>query len=454
MAATATPPLRAVGVVRVSQPGDRAGESYSSPRDQRDRIETLAGEQGWRLIDVHDEQHVSGDALLEDRPGLSRAVTAVLTGSAEVIVGAHTERLWWNHEVRAQVLRLVGAAGGEVWSADQGRLSNGSAADEFSGTVRTAADRLSRQQNAEKTRAAVARAIARGAWPAPRVPIGYLRGVDGVLEPDPATRDLVAQAFALRASGATVGAVREHLATARLEVSYAAAGRMLSSRAYIGEVHHGELANLEAHEPIVGRDVWAAVQRVKVPAGRRAKSERLLARLGIVRCGSCGGRMSASTGHAGTYAIYRCGAHAGDPCPKRPTIGAELVEGIVVNAVMAATADIEGRANIEQHTHDVEHELERTQADLEAAIRAFAGLEAESAAVERLGELRRARDAAQEEVDRLGGTRAAVTVNVARDWPTATLAERRALIRATVDSVTVTAGGRGAERVRVQLVGQ
>src|SRR3954469_17234203 len=114
--APAAVPRRAIGIVRVSQPGKRSGESFHSPRDQRRDIAKFCEDKHWRLIDAYDELHVSGNAPLEDRPGLSRAVAAVMTGTADIIVGAHAERLWWNHEVRAQVLRLVQDAGGEVWS--------------------------------------------------------------------------------------------------------------------------------------------------------------------------------------------------------------------------------------------------------------------------------------------------------------------------------------------------
>ena len=47
------------------------------------------------------------------------------------------------------------------------------------------------------------------------------------------------------------------------------------------------------------------LQRVSVPRGRRAKSERLLARLGVLRCGTCDARMSVGTSQ-GRYALYRC----------------------------------------------------------------------------------------------------------------------------------------------------
>jgi hypothetical protein len=38
-----------------------------------------------------------------------------------------------------------------------------------------------------------------------------------------------------------------------------------------------------AHEPIVDGELFGRVQRVKIPRGRKAKSDRLLARLGVLR---------------------------------------------------------------------------------------------------------------------------------------------------------------------------
>jgi len=135
------------------------------------------------------------------------------------------------------------------------------------------------------------------------------------------------------------------------------------------------------------------------------------------------------------------------------TISAELVEGVVIDAVKARIADARGRASAEVNVQQAEQALDSAQADLDAAIRAFAGLSGEVAAIERLDELRAARDRAQERVDQLGSTRAAVTVSAFKDWDLLTLDERRALIRATIDRVTITPG-RGVERIEVDLLGE
>lgn len=445
---------RAVGIVRVSRSDGRAGESFSSPRDQADRIEALAAEKGWQLtVPEPYEIDVSGDALLSDRPQLSQAVVAVQTGAAEVIVGAHTERLWWNHETAAQVIRLVEDAGGEVWSADQGLLTQRSAADEFQGTVRTAADRLSRRQNAEKSEAAVKRAIGRGVTPWPRVTTGYRRRADGRYEPDPKTAPVVAAAFELRAQGRTVREVREHLREAGVRLSLAGARNLLRSRAVLGEIHFGHYApNLSAHEAIVDRGTWEAVQRIRVPAGRLSKSERLLARLGVLRCGTCESRLVTTVAigaGGGRYPIYRC---QNADCSRRVTISAPMVEALVVERVQAEFADVEGRASAEVSARDAEAALERAQRELDAAIRVLAIVGEERSALERLTVLRDARDAASAEVERLGGLQAAHAVNVVGDWDRLTLAERRDAIRATVRRATVRPG-RGGGRVLVEVFG-
>jgi hypothetical protein len=274
---------------------------------------------------------------------------------------------------------------------------------------------------------------------------------DGVYVPDPATAASVREAFERRARGEPVAAVREFLRDRGIRRSYAAVEQMLRSRVYLGEIHFGSLVNMTAHEPLIDRDVWTATHRMVVPSGRKAKSERLLARLGVLRCGSCGARMVVGTARQGgkRYPYYRC-PPVGD-CPQRVTISAPLVEDVVVAAVRRRLADVEGRASAERNVHDAQVALDRAQSDLDAAIRAFAGLEDEDAARTRLAELRVTRDDARERVEHLGSPRLVMTVNLGREWDLLTLEERRVAIRLTVAAVRV-APGRGAGRVKVELL--
>jgi hypothetical protein len=319
--------------------------------------------------------------------------------------------------------------------------------------MRTAADRFSRRQNAEKSRRAVQRAIDRGVAPWPNVPPGYVRDEDGVpYQPHTDERGTVLEAFELRAGGASIDEVRAFLREHGIDRSYHGVGAMLSSRVYLGEIHFGDYTpNLAAHTAIVPRDLWQRVQRIIVPRGRKAKSDRLLARLGVLRCGTCDSRMVVGSSNNSSYWIYRC-PPTGD-CERRVTVSADMAERVVVDAVKRALADAEGRASVESNAREAEVALERAQANLDAGIRAFTGLEDETAARDRLAELREVRDGAVERLEHLGGHRAVVTLNAADDWERLSLDARRALIRATVARARVSPG-RGADRVTVELFGE
>ena len=115
--------------------------------------------------------------------------------------------------------------------------------------------------------------------------------------------------------------------------------------------------------------------------------------------------MVVATRQGGQNSAYRC-PQTGD-CQRRASINASIVEPIVVEAVRTALANVEGSASMADRAREAEAELERAQAELDAAIRSFAsaGLQDEQAATDRLAELREARDGAEERVDHLAPQR-------------------------------------------------
>lgn len=250
----------------------------------------------------------------------------------------------------------------------------------------------------ERSAEAQVRAVARGVLPWPNVTPGYLRGPDGVLTPDPGTAPAVAEAFRMRAEGTTIKEVRRFLRSRGVIRSFHGVGSLLSSRVVLGEIRFGELSNTKAHDPIVDELTWRKVQRLIAPRGRRAKSERLLARLGVLRCGSCGARMIIGTSK-GTYASYRC-PPTGD-CQNRLAISADIAEQVVTEEVQAALLDISGHASAETNVREAELALEQAQDALDLALRTFDGFGDEPAARQRLLELRDARDAAQAHLDQV-----------------------------------------------------
>jgi site-specific DNA recombinase len=446
---------RAIGVVRISRVGDRTGETFVSPDEQRERIRAYCEREGLELADadVLLEQDVSGGAPLAKRPGLRRAVEAVEAGEAEVVVVAYFDRLVRSLTVQAEVVGRVEAAGGAILAVDIGQLTNGSAGQWLSGTMLGAVAEYHRRATAERTDDAKRRAVERGVPPFPNVPPGYRRGEGGRLEVDPATSPTVAEAFRLRAEGATIKDVRAFLRAHGIDRSFHGVQSLLGSRIVLGELRFGDNLNERAHPALIDEATWRRVQKIALPRGRRPVSERLLARLGVLRCGTCGARMViGSTRQQGkTYAMYRC-PPIGD-CKQRVTISANMAEAAVAEAVQTFLADVVGNASIGEDAERAARDLDARQSELDAAIRAFTGLEDEQAARDRLATLRAARDTAQDRLaDLAAATGPALTVT-AGDWDALTLDERRALIRVTVAEATV-APGRGPNRITVTPRGE
>jgi site-specific DNA recombinase len=445
-------PRRAIGIIRVSQVKGRDGESFVSPLEQRERIEAACDRDGLRLTRTADELDVSGKTALDERKGLREAIEAVEAGEADVIVAAYFDRLVRSLKVQAEVVQRVERAGGKVLAVDVGQVTEGTASEWLSGTMHGMVAEYYARLAGERTASAQRRAVARGVVPFPNVPPGYTRNKDGTLAPHPTEAPIVAEAFRMRANGTTIKDIRAYLKANGIERTFRGVQTLLASRIVLGEISFvGDklaLTNPNAHPAIVDVETWQRVQRQKITRGRKAKSDRLLARLGVLRCSTCGQPMA--IGNTNTkYPTYRC--NPSSDCPDRMAITADIAERVVTEHVRAALADAQGHASAETNIRQAEQALQAAQSTLYATLRAFDGFD-EPAARQRLLELREARDAAQAHLGQLGGTRPALTIDGAEDWNRLTLAERRALIRAIVARAIVRPG-RGPDRVAVELVG-
>ncbi len=439
---------RAVGIVRVSHVGGRTGDSFVSPSEQAERIRLECGRRGLKLIDTFKELDVSGGAAIDQRPGLTKALKLVEDGKADVIVVAYFDRLVRGLSRQTEILERVEKAGGSVLTVDLGEVRTDTASAWLTSTAHGMMAEYVRRMSGERAHEGKQRAIDRGVPPFPNIPFFVRLRDDGTLERHPKEWKIAAKAVQLRAAGKPLREVRDYLWDRGIEMSYHGVQQLLRSRLLIGELHFGNFEpNRKAVEPIIDRRTWTKAQRVSVPRGRRAKSDRLLARLGVLRCGTCGSRMVVGTSNNGGYGMYRC-PPVGD-CPRRVTISADRVEDVVVEEVQELLEGISETATIDHNAEAADLEAERAEQELDAAIRAFSGLDDVEAARERLQELRDVTDQARDRADEL---RAAVApaINVsAKDWDRLALDEQRALIVAVIDEVTV-APGRGAERIKIK----
>ena len=219
----------------------------------------------------------------------------------------------------------------------------------------------------------------------------------------PELAPVVREVFQRRDRGAPIVELQAFLLERGIERSVAGVASMLRSRMYLGEIHFGELHNPRAHEPIVkDRGLFERVQRRTVSRGRQAKSDRLLARLGVLRCGTCGSRMVINS-YSGNY---RCGDTSADRCRRRAAVKADRVEEIVLNAIRAysATADAPRRASHRQQIREADEAIERANTDLDDTIRRLGehGLLGRPASHEALQKLTAALDNAHTTRARLG----------------------------------------------------
>lgn len=452
---------RAIGIIRVSDKGDRFGDSFASPDNQRERIEAACARDGLRLVDAFEEVDVKGSTPLEKRvhldpPGNGRrvgllpAVEMVEAGKADVVMAAYFDRLMRSLKVQREVVERVEAAGGEVLALDVGQVTEATATRKLQGTLVGAFAEYQADTARERSGDATRRALERGVLVYPGVPLGYRRGPDGKLQVEPTEAPLVAQAFQLRAAGASISEVQTLLRDHGIAKSFHVVQRLLASPVVLGEIHFGKLVNTEAHEPIVDRDVWNTVQAVKVPRGRQSTSDRLLARLGVLRCSGCGSRMTVGTTvkRGNRYPLYRCPGTG--QCQRRVAISATLAEKIISDRVRAELSDMEGRASAQRNVRNAEAKLSNARDALSGAIEALSGFEDVPATRSRLERLRQDVEAAEAHLDQLGGASATGSIRGDAEWDQLLPAEQRALIRATVKGATV-APGRGADRIAVEL---
>jgi hypothetical protein len=383
-------------------------------------------------------------------------------------VVAYFDRLVRSLKVQLEVIERVERAGGEIFALDHGKLTNGTAAQRLSTNMLGSVFQYFAEITGEKVTAAQARAVARGVYPHPRVPVGYARGEDGVLTVEPAAAKVVVRAFKRRDRGASLVDIQALLAKNGIERALSGVAWMLRSRMYLGEIHFGELHNLNAHEPIIkDRALFERVQRRTVSRGRQAKSERLLARLGVLRCGTCGARMVINSDSGS----YRCGDTRAHRCRRRAAVKADRVEATVLDAIRVywATANAQRGDSRRRQIREADEAIKRANVDLDNTIRQLGelGLLGRPASQETLAKLTTALDNAHTVRARLGewGKRDVIgpeEIDKLRE-PAKRLAAWRRLIADTVESVTVapamTADGRPSHlwdprRIDIRFQGQ
>lgn len=440
--------LRLDATIRVSRRDGREGEDFRSPEQQRDICQRCADANGAEIVAWHDVIDVSGKTM--QRRDIDAALERIRSGQTDGIVVAWLDRFSRAPTREAlQVYEDIATAGGKVIAADMAGLDPRDPTGEFALTLMLASSRMQWRRTAERWAMTIRDAILAGKHVGP-CPFGYQfldptprakgRPTDSRLIPHPVNGPVVRELYERKAAGATWLELARFLDEAAPKPGGRKWARssvvaVIRGRVYLGEVRHGTIVKADAHEPLVPVALWRKAQNE--PGRRTPRGTYLLS--GIVRCAGCGRCMRASSGGATTKpAIYQC---VTAECELRyTTVTVERMDEEVTRQFFDRLSDFHVRA-VDDGEHDAARAivLERT-GDVErlaqvvpthpAAIAAHQGALAEAErqladAEDRLAQLAASSGHAPD-ADEL---RAA--------WPALTGAERREILRASIDAILV-----------------
>lgn len=436
----------------------REGETFISLDVQRDRIVAMSKAGGHTVIDWMDDLDEPGSKY--QRPGFQRALEMVERGEAEGVAVAKLDRFSRSVADAAKALERLEAAGGVLLAADLG-MDTSTPAGKLMRNVLMALAEFELERIRDSWKDATSKAIGRGVYVSPKVPIGYTRGDDGRLVVDPETAQAVRSIFLGRAAGESWGSICERLDRKWPQESSWTPQRIqwiVKNRCYLGEAAQGDIVNTAAHDPLVTRIEFEAAQS----NGKRREwrgEPRLLS--GIARCGSCGYALRRDYTRA-DFLRYSCPRrHAAGVCQHPVTVGADRLDSYVTEAFLARLeaepVALEGEP-LNDSLAEAVVALEAAEAEL-TAFRStnLVTVLGESAFTAGITERADAVNDASARIAELRHRQAAIPLTVALidEWESLTTSERRSVVAAGLRAVLIHPSSRGSRRPvadRVDLV--
>jgi DNA invertase Pin-like site-specific DNA recombinase len=435
--------------IRVSQVKGRSGASFISPSLQLERIQRWADLHGATILEVHEELDESGGR--RDRPLLLRALDRVETGQTGGIVVARMDRFGRSLLDGLAAIQRIDDAGGIFVSVDNGldiRTDTGRLVLRLMlSLAEYELDRIRQSWEDSKRRA-----IERGVHLASVTPTGYTRTPSG-LKIDPGMAPWVRGIFERRADGQSYGDITRWLEANGVRTkrgntvwSTGALVKILANRVYLGEAHHGEYRNPDAHRPLIDRETFARSQRPLDRSATRMRQRWLLS--GLVRCAHCQRLCPAESKQRGRF--YGCHTHkTAGRCINPAYISAGPLEQHVLDSFRRRLALPSGTAAAIDHA---EEHLAAAEADLahyrdSARIRGVLGpARFEDGLERRAGKVQRMERDVAAARQRHAGPRV-----TADEWDSLDETGRCEVLRASIDCVFIVRafGGSAADRTFV-----
>lgn len=334
--------MRVALYLRQSDTGGAGADSLSLA-SQEDALRARCAAEGWHPVLVVAEPDLKGWQDETERPGLSRVLDAASRSEFDLLLVWDLSRLARSVEYQERWVRVLGRMGVEIESHTQPEVRRSALLRQIHAAIN---EERTREIQAHVRRAMRQRAEAGLSHGRP--PFGYRRPPRQHLEPDPETAPLVAEAYALRAAGASVEEVRRFLEGRADPPGGASAWRwetvhnILRNPAYAGTLVSGPVTLPGAHPALVDPATWQAAQGRATRHRQRAQAAALSWLAGLVDHG-CGRRMhliAPNASHPVPY--FRC-SHAaasltGDrTCRCRPaSLSAHKAEAAAWEQALAA----------------------------------------------------------------------------------------------------------------------
>ena len=462
------------GYIRVSRVGGRSGDAFISPGEQKERVKAWAKSQGHRIAKWHEDLDQPGSKA--NRPGLTAAMKRIEEGTTGGLAVARLDRFGRSVQDSANLLAEIRAADGVLCTVAEGIDTSGYMgkflADLFAALAELELARI--RENWETARKS---AVARGIHISGKVPTGYRRRADRILEPDPEVAPTIHELFERRAAGVSWAQLARFLEEKGIVTPWgnehwtvASVGTVVRNRVYLGEARAGKIVKPEAHDPIVSLAEWNAANKARgVHPARSGKGTGLLS--GTLRCGGCSYAMKPKMGrtrHGKDFLEYACKPDkAAGRCPAPASVKANVIEPFVLSNLFAFSKDATARSREDQDDSNLDAELAAAEAERDAALderlaEALGG--PESDVYLRTIESRQARvDALLEEMTERDQERepADISADLEQVWPDLTLEDQRRILHSVFDSAfvwrTSDEGRNGkfpiAERARLFLAG-
>lgn len=437
------------GYIRVSRVGGRSGDAFISPGEQKERVKAWAKAQGHQITKWHEDLDQPGSKA--DRPGLNAAMERIESGATGGLVVARLDRFGRSVQDSANLLARIRAADGVLCTVAEGIDTSGYMG-KFLADLFAALGELELARIRENWDAARKSAVARGIHISARVPTGYRRNEDRVLEPDPKVAPLIHELFRRRAAGVSWAKLglfleEEGIVTPNNNEGWTSqtVAAIIRNRVYLGEARAGKIVNPDAHQPIVTLDEWNAANKARgVSPGRSGRCSGLLS--GVLRCAGCSYTLKANLGktrHGKPFLEYRCNpVKAVGRCPAPTAVKATVIDPFVVAHLFAFAKSATAHTQ-EEDGSNLDAEIAAAEAERDAALderlaEALGG--ANSEAYLRTVESRQARvDALLEERAERDQERAPAEIEADLEevWDDLTLEDQRRILHSVFDSVFV-----------------